>query len=1354
MASVRRPVCGSLLGGVTVSTSVEVSQGNQAGIDPVLAQSFVSRFLARRLSVGGPLADAERHDLHGALLLTDIEDFTGHVERLGGQGAAGLERIASEIDAYFVTVAQTVREFGGDVLGIAGDSFLCLWPASSAVELQPAVARAAAAAATMLRRISALPADKALSLATRAGVSAGELSIILTGGVGGRWELVPTGPAVVAAMRAERHGRVGAVSLTESAARGLGSLGDARPAGEGLWELGDRIPAVSHVDTADPRPPAELMRPFVPLPVLAAGSTASEWLAEFRPVTSLMVSLHDGGNDLDRVQSAVRRFQELMARFGGACKVVFDNKGLTLSGVFGLPPRAHENDIERGLRCARMAFEELAPLYGVRSVGVASGRVLCGVFGSDVRREYSLFGDPINIASRLSGLADGTVLIDHASVHASSLQLRLRPRPDLRVRGRRRATDVMELFGVEVAEPTTRSVVDRDDERSLVLSRMSDVVESGRSEVVLLTGEPGIGKSTVAGQVMRFAEQSGMRRLLVAADAVDRTTPYGPWRGLVGELLGGARDPAALAARLDDADPRLLPLLAPVLPSAPPENATSSQMTGDVRRDAVNDLVGRAVAGAARSQPIALLVEDVQWLDSASWSLLLRIAASAPRTLLLVTERRTTGETGPAEREELLAISGATEIPLRSLGTEHTTALIQHRLGVHSVPKPVLDLVLDRVAGHPLFCESLLQAMVSSGAIRIEEQAASLTPGAPFDVPSSIESSVLSRVDGLRSGHEVTLKAAAVVGRRFTVAEVAATHPAADEAAVSEHLDELRARELIDPAPDADATYVFRHQIVRDVAYGLLTTRQRQPLHRNLASFLEQRRPDEVSSAALLAHHWLAAGDRSRALPYLESAGRAGLQAGAFHEAVRLLERAIGVIGEDDPERRALLEKHLADAQYFLGNLVGGRALLELSLERLGYPVPQTRRSALVGLGREFVRQARLLSGRRAAEPRRSPEALATAVEAHRVLVQISYLHGNSAIELCELTLAALNLGEALGPSAELARALSHAAGVASVLGLRGLSHRYAERALEMAGREEHEDASAYVWNVAAIRHAQLGEWSRAIDANGRALELFGELGDLNFEAELWQTRSALELCRGDAPAAERAWRRTEELASRTGSEVNRCWSLLDQAQTFLLRDEVAPAGVALDRALTIPTPGSDGGTVIERWATSAATRCRQRRYAEAVADADAVLKMVSSSLPTGWVWAEMTALAVEVLLEVRAAPNSGVSSASLDRRLAQGLRALRRLAFTFHGVRARTHVLRGRAALGRGATDAARRSLRRAEAAIVADAPIDLARVALLRAELAPVAERPAILAAAMTSLEELGQLAEIGRAEELLVR
>ena len=383
---------------------------------------------------------------------------------------------------------------------------------------------------------------------------------------------------------------------------------------------------------------------------------------------------------------------------------------------------------------------------------------------------------------------------------------------------------------------------------------------------------------------------------------------------------------------------------------------------------------------------------------------------------------------------------------------------------------------------------------------------------------------------------------------------------------------------------------------------------------------------------ALLAHHWARADDPDKAVTYLERAGRQALRSGAFREALLFLTDALEVEGATpDPIRDAMCQKGLGTAHYFVGDFERSRACLELAIARLAAPFPTTRRGIARGLAREaavqaahLVRPARYLGRRRG-----RPEQIAEALGCYKILGQIGYLEGDPTPTLLYGTLAGLNLGEEGGPSPDLARMLIHAATASSIVGLQAQADRYAERAIAMVDAGAQREASAYVWNVWAVIHAHRGDWARAEKANATALERLGEVGDFNLEAEVWQMRAAICICSGAFGAAESAWSRHRELAERKRNPQNLCWSLLDEAETRVGRDEVDAAAAALDAALAIPTAPNDGSSTIEKhYATAmvrrprAATPRRSRRPTRSSRSSRASRRRpstTSTSAPARW---------------------------------------------------------------------------------------------------------------------------------------
>lgn len=1338
---------------------------SQGTVDEQTARSFVPRFLLRRLAEG-PIQGPERHQVRGALLLSDIEAFTAHVERLVQRGSDGLEEVITGFNRYFSALVTAVHRHHGDILTIAGDSFLCWWPADADGNVSRATAQAARAAMAVHEAL----AEDSSPLPTRIGIAAGDATIGIVGGVGGRWELLPTGPAVADVVMCERDARPGVTLLSAEATRALGSAASVSPRGEeqaDLISVGGAATEWGYSPPEDSAPSArrEQIEGLVPAPVLRWGAADQNWLADFRHVTALMIRLSGphppADEEFEQQHAVVTRFQEIVARFDAAAKVQVDGKGITCSAIFGLPPRAHHDDSDRALRAAG-EIDELFQGAGFRSgVGVSSGRVCCGVFGIDERREYTLFGDPVNVAARLSSVATREVLIDEATSEAATLALEVERRPLLALKNRQEPVRVHRLIALRAAPVPRRQVIGRARELAVLAGATQRLRDAGAGGAILIEGEQGIGKSTLAASATTMAVQAGLRVFTVVAEPVERGTAYHPWRPLLAALLSEVEGEDALLAAVGG-DPQrrpLLPLLNPFLTAPLPETQATAALSGDARADQLGALLSDVVQGRTRETPGVLLVEDAQWLDSMSWGLLLDVIGRVPRLLTVVTERIAEGiESASEEREQLRAIPAVQVLTLGQLSSDETAKLVRQRLRTEQISPAILSLVLGRVSGHPFFCEALLETLIESGAIRVTGQGAQLAEHPELSIPVSIQSALLSRLDRLDATQQLTLKAAAVVGRAFTEAEVAATHPTAQPETVRDPLTILQDLELLAVEREqAPTTYAFRHRIIQEVAYGLLTGTQRRQMHGGLADWYEaQPSGADARGPELLAHHWTRAEQPERAAPYLEEAGRRALHHGAFREAVKLLEDAIATTPQIAPERRALQEKTLADAHYFLGDMPRSRALLEQALERLGHPVRGGRlelaRGLLGGVTAQAAHSVVPSRLRRARSAERSD--VLPAVDALRKLVQISYLHGTSTLELSYLIIAGLNLAEQAGPSAELAAALANASGLAGVCGLHRRADAHARRATRMAEEQEHSPAGAYVWNVISIMHAGRGLWGTALADNDRALELFGRVGDYNLESELWQTRSALQLCRGAMPEAEQAWTRTRELAHRTGSPVNLCWSLLDEAQTALARGRTEQGVQALEAAVAIPIVNSDGGTVIERHATTALARLQQGRHAEAVLEADAVIEMLTSRLPTGWVWGEFGALALEILLELRTGGAGDVPAAGLDRRIRRGLMALRRLSLTFAGIRPRVLVLRAGAARLAGDVRAAEGHLDAAEAACKREEQqFDRARVAIMRAQgCADPARRAALLATPLSVLEALGQGRELARAEALL--
>ena len=1327
--------------------------------------SYVSRLLAGRLSAGRDFTGWESATVRGALLLTDVADFTAMVEHSTGAGPDGIEELSHAFNAYFSDLVGIVYGHGGDVLNIAGDSFFSWWPAGPGGDLRDATLRAAQAGLASQQGLGRRPAVGGDPLRTRIGVSAGDLTVAFVGGIGGRWEPLPTGRPIDDVARAERLARPGAVVLAASAWDEVATGCAGRPFGDGLVEL---IGISAPVEPAPapwlttPDPSADVIEPFVPLPVRhGAQHGDTEWLSEMRRVTVVMMTLPGTAapdvRELELRHRAVAAFQRVIARFEGAAKLQVDNKGVTLSAAFGLPPRAHEDDVRRGV-CAAEAFREEAERIGVAcTVGVATGRAFCGVFGSDLRREYTMHGEALTLAARMMSASDGRVLCTAETAQGARGRLTFEELDPIVVKGRADPVSICRLRSLSGGDrPLTAPMVGREAERELIDAHVERLIAGGDAAAIVIEGDAGLGKSRLAEEAARLARAADLPVLTAAADAVESATGYYAWRAPFAELLGDNPADSAIVARVADRDPglaRLLPLLDSVVPTGVPDNDLTAGMPGDVRADNTKALLTALLREATRGAPAMLIVEDAQWLDSNSWNLLFEVVHAVPRLLTVITAR-TAGEGRPAGYDRLCLADTTDVIHLANLSGRETLALVEQRLGVRELPPALARFVDARVAGHPFFCEELVRTMREAGVVRVSDGRAEVGDLDAFDVPATIEAAVLTRIDRLTSGQLMCLKVAAVIGRSFLSRTVGQSLPIeAERPAVPEHLERLNDLDLTAlEARTPEPAYAFRHEITRDVTYDLMTGAQRRQLHRVVAAWHEQTyTPEELAPHyARLAHHWSRADVPDRAVDYLERAGEQALRSGAFREALHFLSQAIDVqeragIGSD-PVRRALCEKGMGTALYFLGDLQESRRLLHRALARMDREVPTGRVGTIAGLvdaaatqAAHLVRPGRYLERRRSAKP-----LLDEAVGCYKILGQIGYLDGEPTPNLLYTTLAGLNIGEEAGPSPHLARMLIHAATACSLLGLKRPADRYAARAVAMTEAGGHREAGAYVWSIKALIAAMRGQWAVAVHDNERALNGIREVGDFNLEAEVWQTRAAIRICQGNFAAAEEAWRHTRELARRNDNPQVLCWSLLDEVETRIGRDDVDAAAPVLERALTVPTPDSDGSSAVEKHFATALVRVRQDRWDEAVRAADAVVDRIVRNNPAGFHWVDFCAGAVEVQLEVleRGGRYADAHRGELIARAERGVKVVRRLAWQFDSVAPRRWLLQGLLDWQRGRPDRARDAWRRAErTATRMDMPFERARA---RYEIArhggAGGERDALLHDAARTFESLG--------------
>jgi class 3 adenylate cyclase/tetratricopeptide (TPR) repeat protein len=685
---------------------------------------------------------------------------------------------------------------------------------------------------------------------------------------------------------------------------------------------------------AAPPAPRSVLPQGPPRPATRPGELAPSD-AERRQLTVLFCDLADSTRlssqlDPEDLREVVLAYQatcvEIIQRFDG---YIAQYLGDGLLVYFGYP-QAHEDDAQRAIRAGLGILDAMGALNtglerakGMRlavRIGIHTGPVVVGTMGSGGRHEQLALGETPNLAARLQSLAaPDTVAISDTTYQLvqgffACEDLGTPPLKGVatpfRVYGVRGERTVESRFEAGRASGLT-PLIGRDEELGLVLRRWAQA-KAGDGQVVLLTGEPGIGKSRLLEAVREQVAAEPHVQLLYQCSPYATHTAFSPITAQLERVAHFAPgDPPAhkldkLEALLAQSTLRVAevsPLLAALL-SLPtgdryPPLTLSPQRQKAQTIAALIDLV----AGLSRRQPVLCLVEDAHWCDPTTLEVLERLVHRVPelRALVLLTSR--------PEFTVPWTAAHTTALTLTRLDRTQVAAMVEELTAGKALPREVLAQILDKTDGVPLFVEELTKTVLESGLLREGDGRYVLTgPLPPLAIPATVQDSLMARLDRLAPVKEVA-QLGAVLGREFAYAVLAAVSPRR-EPALSEALEQLvGAGLLFRRGQPPEAHYRFKHALVQDAAYASLLKSTRQQVHTHIATVLEARFPAIVETEPeMLARHYTEAGLPAQAIPYWQRAGERAMERSAHREAVGSLEQALRSLAQL-PETRATREQ-------------------------------------------------------------------------------------------------------------------------------------------------------------------------------------------------------------------------------------------------------------------------------------------------------------------------------------------------------------------------------------------------------------------------------------------------------------
>ena len=999
----------------------------------------------------------------GALLIADISGFTEITETLTLGGREGVEELTALLNRCFDSMLETVYDHRGSVITFSGDSILVRF---SNADLGAGCGKKLIQGLRDFRRVVIL--GKLFSINAKAVVGEGSWNQYIIGSKNHAHVLVSGGLVRELAQR-ERHASPGEVIVFKNSSE---------PSQE-------RFPS--------PETDSESF--------LSPGS--KRLYGEHRPVTPVFVTVKQKNNrpwGVNRFQELYLQIQDAVERHGGHLHHIDDlvSQGTRLMALFGAPV-SEGRDTLNGVLAALEIVEHDSESF-VLSCGVDSGYAFSGTIGNRNRKQYTVIGDPVNTAARLSeAAAPGVVAVSSGVMSKTSADVDYGKPMKVSLKGKKDFREAFPATGKKSGSPI-EPFIGRHKELSLLES-----MAGKGSGCLLVTGSAGVGKSSLLRTFSSKLTNIGI-------------TVY---RGFAGLQQSGTSILSSLVMNICKIEPgmteneKIRKFDDALVRTGNPQLVRRRVFPGNmILRLDIEDVDFERLPPRLRSENLldamimlfsslkgCMIIEDLHRADPEELDFLFSIIEGTLQRsdLTFVLSTRPEGE-------ERIPHDIATErIALEGLSTEESYALLSQYAGGLPVEDRLLEILTEKARGNPFFLVQFLLYLKEKGLIRVSENRWITTGEKSFaELPESIFSMIMARIDTLEEKTRESLKVASVVGLRFSETLVSSV---VGRNVHSEMSESIRAG-LTFINSYIELEHIFSHMLIRDVAYDSLFTDRRRELHREIGNILEGKTGNDAGASAFLAMHFLNGEAWDKAVEYSMKAGKLASDEFRNREAITHLKKASEILEEHLPNKQNLL----AEALHLCGTVLDRTGDFENAIETYRKSVSCSRDMtitlrALMSIADILFNQGNL------------EEAGEIVEEVERIIDQSPDDHSDTKIQVAAFkawtlcingdienaekeALCAVKLGESLtGFSGfEKARKLGHALNTLATVHWAKSDFTRArelyERAIEIALENGMKREAAVTWGNIGLTLEKQGCYEEAVESMQKQLKIATEIGD------------------------------------------------------------------------------------------------------------------------------------------------------------------------------------------------------------------------------------------------------------------
>lgn len=811
---------------------------------------------------------------------------------------------------------------------------------------------------------------------------------------------------------------------------------------------------------------------------------------------------------------------EIASRYGGHIDKFMGDALMVLFGA----PVAHEDDPLRACLAAIEMLEAMEKFSAERkmdlamSIGLNTGEVVALNVGSKERMEYTVIGDGVNLAARLEKVATARqCVIGENTYRQVKGKIKLQKLKPVMVKGKSKPQNVYLILGR--MEEASQQAALRSGSIKLVgrlaeiegIGKSIEKVKASQGQVVAITGEPGVGKSRIAKELELMAKDRGLKFAKGKCYSYSNNIAYLPFIRQL-NVLFGLEEKDTLQRKQEKMQELLHvldlneyePFLGSLLGMSYKE---MEELDPEKRKRKTFEGIEQVFVRQSRKNPLTLAFEDLQWADTLSLELLEHLVEAIPNEALLIC-----ADFRPELALPFIAKQYCNNISLTPLKKQETWQMVSALSSVADVSDVILDKLIERTEGNPLFIEEVIRHLLSRRLVKREGE--SLVPTKRFGkmtLPNTVASVVLGRIDKLGEDLRRTMQYAAVIGKEFDRSILAKLLKESEEK-IQNMLDNLEHFEglLYSKLVDTKRVYEFHSTTTHEAAYSTLLKQRRKELHGKVARTLEGEFKENIfMHLEDLAYHYYNSSDQDKAILYLHKAGDKSRTLYANHEAIEFYEKCFSILKAAKETREIVLQKaEILGAQSAIYRLLGEmqkamktiNAAVKISIKETENPVSGKYMLeegiiyAMTGKPDKALHLWKKVFDNAMAYKDKEAQALSMQNQG------LFWLRQGDTAKAIDNFQFALNVFEELRVKKHMARVNSNLADAYEAIGDMGRSIELNSKALEIAGEINFLDGIALYNNNLGIKLLMVGDISNASESFEKALSTARKIGDKRVE--------------------------------------------------------------------------------------------------------------------------------------------------------------------------------------------------------------------------------------------------------------